>query len=220
MKKIIALALTVLPLFAYPQASGVTLEWCQQKTRENYPLVRQYDLIGKTESYSVWAAIAGYLPRVSVSAKATDQSDVTHLSIKIPGITIASPSMEQYQILGEASETLWDGGVNATQKKNRALFRRCRAAQDRRRSLCAPRPGQPALFRNTASRRAASPERTLAAGTGNEFQADQLVRRQRHLLAYRSRCDPGGTVKRWTDPRKPRRFGKIISRDALADDRG
>lgn len=116
MKKMMALAFAVLPVLLYPEAKSISLDWCQDAARANYPLIRQYGLIAEAERYSVNAAITGFLPRLSASGKATNQSDVTSLSIKIPGVSVPSPSTEQYQITGEISETLWDGNVSQSQR--------------------------------------------------------------------------------------------------------
>lgn len=116
MKRFMAIALALLPVLLYPETKTVTLGWCQKAARANYPLIRQYGLIDKAEHYSVSAAVAGFLPRLSVSGRATDQSDVTHVSIPVPGISISTPSTAQYQITGEISETLWDGNAALSQR--------------------------------------------------------------------------------------------------------
>ena len=46
MKRIIfSISLLLFVTGMYGQARRITLEECQQKTQDNYPLVRQYDLI-------------------------------------------------------------------------------------------------------------------------------------------------------------------------------
>ena len=63
---------------AYAQ---ITLEECQRKTQENYPLVYQYGLVEKTKEYNLENAAKGYLPQFALSAKASYQSEVTERSI-------------------------------------------------------------------------------------------------------------------------------------------
>jgi len=116
MKRMMALALAVLPVLLYPEAKPISLDWCQDAARANYPLIRQYGLIAEAERYSVNAAITGFLPRLTASGKATNQSDVTSLAIKIPGVSVPVPSTEQYQVTGEISEMLWDGNVSMSQR--------------------------------------------------------------------------------------------------------
>lgn len=47
----------------------ITLESCKQQARENYPLVRQYDLIQLSEQYTLSNVAKGNLPQISVSGK-------------------------------------------------------------------------------------------------------------------------------------------------------
>ena len=89
MKRIIfSLSLLLFIPGMYGQNGHITLEECQQKTQDNYPLVRQYDLVEKTKEYNLENAARGYLPQFALSAKASYQSDVTELPIAIPGVDI------------------------------------------------------------------------------------------------------------------------------------
>ena len=82
----------------------ITLEECRQKTQDNYPLVRQYSLIEKTKEYNLNNASKGNLPQFSLSAKASYQSDVTELPVKIPGIDIKGQPKDQYQVMLELKQ--------------------------------------------------------------------------------------------------------------------
>lgn len=95
----------------------ITLEECQRKTLENYPLVRQYGLIEKTKEYNLSNASKGNLPQFALSAKATVQSDVTELPVKIPGIDIKGLPKDQYQVMLELRQNVWDGGEIRSQKE-------------------------------------------------------------------------------------------------------
>lgn len=95
----------------------LTLEECQRKTQDNYPLVRQYGLIEKTKEYNLSNALKGNLPQFALSAKATYQSDVTELPIKIPGVDIKAQPKDQYQVMLELRQNLWDGGEICSQKE-------------------------------------------------------------------------------------------------------
>ena len=54
MKRIIfSISLLLFVTGMYGQARRITLEECQQKTQDNYPLVRQYDLIETTKEYNL-----------------------------------------------------------------------------------------------------------------------------------------------------------------------
>lgn len=101
-----------------PGAYGqLTIEVCQEMAKSNYPLVRQYGLIEQTREYSVANAAKGYLPRFSLSAKATYQSEVTKVPFSLPGITVEGLNLDQYQVVAEVNQTVWDGGHIRSQKE-------------------------------------------------------------------------------------------------------
>ena len=92
---------------AYAQ---ITLEECQRKTQDNYPLVHQYGLVEKTKEYNLENAAKGYLPQFALSAKASYQSDVTEIPVKLPGVDLKGLSKDQYQVMLELQQKIWDGG--------------------------------------------------------------------------------------------------------------
>lgn len=94
----------------------LTIESCQLKAKENYPLIREYDLIKQTEAYNLSNANKGYLPQLVLSGKATYQSEVTKLPIQLPGMSVHSMNKDQYQAVLEVNQTLWDGGNIKSQK--------------------------------------------------------------------------------------------------------
>ena len=63
---IFSLSFSLFALLIYGQ---ITLEECQRKTRENYPLVRQYGLIEKTKEYNLANASKANLPQFTLSGK-------------------------------------------------------------------------------------------------------------------------------------------------------
>lgn len=102
------------------QAQLLTVETCHEKARTNYPLVKQYSLIEQTASYNISNANKAYLPQLSLSARATYQSDVTELPEALSqrlGISLPGLSKDQYQAVVEANQLIWDGGVISAQKK-------------------------------------------------------------------------------------------------------
>lgn len=95
----------------------LTLDDCQRRAQANYPLVRQYGLIEKAREYNLENAGKGYFPQFSISGKATYQSAVTELPIKIPGVDIKGMPKDQYQVMLEVSQNLWDGGDIRSRKQ-------------------------------------------------------------------------------------------------------
>jgi outer membrane protein TolC len=97
---------------------GLTITQCYELARNNYPLIRQHDLINKTEQYNLDNAAKGWLPQIAVNARATYQSEVTKLPFDserlqavIPGFSIPTLGKGQYQATAELSQTVWDGGL-------------------------------------------------------------------------------------------------------------
>jgi outer membrane protein TolC len=97
---------------------ALTITQCYELARNNYPLIKQYDLISKTEQYNLANAAKGWWPQITAGAKATYQSNVTQLpfngeklSAIIPGFSIPTPAKDQYQATAELSQTIWDGGL-------------------------------------------------------------------------------------------------------------
>ena len=102
----------------------ITLAQCYEWARANYPQIRQYGLIGQTEQYNLSNAVKGWLPQVTVNAKATYQSDVTRLpfdadklSAVMPGLEIPTLSKDQYQVVAELNQNIWDGGTIHTSRQ-------------------------------------------------------------------------------------------------------
>lgn len=98
-------------------AQNLTIETCQEKAKANYPLVKQYGLIEQTAQYNISNANKGYLPQLSLSARATYQSEVTKLPITLPGVVIPELTKDQYQAVLEANQLIWDGGIISSQNK-------------------------------------------------------------------------------------------------------
>jgi len=97
-----------------PAFTQISIEECQNKARINYPLIKQYGLIDKTKEYNLSNAGKGYLPQLSVSAKATYQSQVTEIPIDVPGVE--GMSKDQYIATIDLNQTIWDGGVISGKK--------------------------------------------------------------------------------------------------------
>jgi outer membrane protein TolC len=93
----------------------VTLEECQNKARENYPLINQYELIEQAKEYSLSNAAKAYLP----------QLDVTLIGGIIDGLPSFSPpgagaesSGTVFNMIGvlQLNQTIWDGGITKAKK--------------------------------------------------------------------------------------------------------
>ncbi|MES1222743.1 MAG: TolC family protein [Bacteroidota bacterium] len=119
-KLVMSFCLTILlsPVSAQ-HANSVTLDECYRLAQANYPLIRQRELIDKTNQYNIDNITKGVYPQFNVSGSATYQSDVTKIDIKIPGYNINVPavSKDQYKLYGEVSQTLTDFGINRQRRE-------------------------------------------------------------------------------------------------------
>lgn len=98
------------------QAQSLTIETCYVLAAENYPLVKQRELLTKSTEYTLQNLSKGYLPQLIVAGQATYQSEVTQVPISLPGMNIPTLSKDQYKFYGEVNQTLFDGGVIKQQK--------------------------------------------------------------------------------------------------------
>lgn len=97
-------------------AQSLTIETCYSLAAENYPLVKQRELLAKSNEYTLQNLSKGYLPQLTVAGQATHQSEVTQVPISLPGMDIPTLSKDQYKFYGEVNQTLFDGGVIKQQK--------------------------------------------------------------------------------------------------------
>jgi outer membrane protein TolC len=97
-----------------PQTT-LTLEKCYSKSRENYPLIQQKDYINKSKDYNVSNIWNGYFPQITINAQATYQSDVTSLPISLPGMSFDKLTKDQYKVVADVTQTIFDGGIMSSQ---------------------------------------------------------------------------------------------------------
>lgn len=94
----------------------VTLEQCKAWARDNYPVIKQYDLVEQSRRFTVENAAKAWLPQVSVSGTASYQSDVTTIPITLPGVDIPTLSKDQYDVNITVSQQVYDGGAVSSAK--------------------------------------------------------------------------------------------------------
>ena len=113
-----------------------SLEECQRAAEENYPLIRQYDLIEKTTDLTVANIGKGWLPQVAASAQATWQSDVVSFPKQMQavyqqmGLNMKGLSKDQYRVGVDINQTVYDGGMISSQKQVAREQGKVQAAQN------------------------------------------------------------------------------------------
>lgn len=94
----------------------VSLEQCYDSARVNYPLIRQQKLLEATRQFTLENIKKAFVPQVSLSARASWQSDVTEIPFQVPGVRIDGMEQDQYQFLLELKQQVYDGGMVRARK--------------------------------------------------------------------------------------------------------
>ncbi|HYW36203.1 MAG TPA: TolC family protein [Balneolaceae bacterium] len=107
--------ISFLPLNNPAPSDTVSLQYCQQMAKKNYPTAKNIALQKKITRLNVHIARSGYFPQVSVSGKATYQSEVT--SVSLPGNQGPPPvSKDQYDASVNVTQKIFDDGRVGVQK--------------------------------------------------------------------------------------------------------
>ena len=99
------------------RADVLTLDECQRLARDNYPLIRRYELLEQTKQFTLSNIQKGWLPQVSFNAQATYQSDVVALPDALQnmmaqyGKEVVGIKKDQYKVALDVQQTLYDGGA-------------------------------------------------------------------------------------------------------------
>lgn len=110
--------LTIVVIFVIsPTLKGITLDECYRLSRDNYPMIRQYDVVSKLADFSFSNASRGYLPQIAFLGEATYQNDVPRFPDDMNkmfaslGYDFKGLSRDQYKLMLQLSQVIWDGGA-------------------------------------------------------------------------------------------------------------
>jgi outer membrane protein TolC len=118
MKKILLAGLIVfsLPVFAQ-KTDTLSLLTCQQQAMDNYPLIKQKDLLSSSEEMKIQNLNTSWFPQLTLNGQATYQSAVTQIPQINPMFSFPSMNKDQYKMTLDVNQTIWDGGLTSAQKK-------------------------------------------------------------------------------------------------------
>ena len=114
--------LTLFAVVCAAASSGQSLDECRRLARENYPAIRQYDLIAQTEQYNLSNAARAWIPQVALSGQATYQSatptypEAFKTILQANGVEMAGIHRDQYKVSIDVSQHIWDGGKSRADK--------------------------------------------------------------------------------------------------------
>ncbi len=91
---------------------ALSLSTCFKMMESNHPLARQSALQMALSSARQDQLNRNYWPKLEVQGQATWQNEVTKVDIpiSIPGFEVPTSPQDQYRILGEVNQTIYDGG--------------------------------------------------------------------------------------------------------------
>ncbi|HWK59179.1 MAG TPA: TolC family protein [Parapedobacter sp.] len=99
------------------QISVLTLQESHVLATQNYPMVKQRDLIARSASYAIDQNSKHSLPQININGQATYQSAVTEIPIQLPGMDAPTLNKDQYKFYGEVNQNLYDGGLTRLNKQ-------------------------------------------------------------------------------------------------------
>ena len=94
----------------------LTLSQTYDLAQKNYPVIKQKALVEQTANITIENLQKGFLPQLTVNGQATYQSDVTGFNISFGGVNIQAPDKDQYKVVGDLNQLIYDGGVIRQQK--------------------------------------------------------------------------------------------------------
>ena len=109
--------------FCITFAQTASIEQCQQWTQENFPLINRYDLIRKTEVFTLNNIAKGWLPQITVSMQGSLQSavpeypEVLSSMLSQMGQEMRGISPLQYKAAIDVQQTIYDGGAIDAQRR-------------------------------------------------------------------------------------------------------
>ncbi|HEU4574859.1 MAG TPA: TolC family protein [Chitinophagaceae bacterium] len=116
--------LLIFGLLVFRQAVAqqrLTLSAACEMAQKNYPAIKQKELVKQTALLTIENLQKIFLPQVAVGGQATYQSDVTKVSIPVTGFSIEPLSKDQYKLVADVSQLVYDGGLVRQQKAAQQL---------------------------------------------------------------------------------------------------
>lgn len=107
------ISLLLLVNIAYTQQNNITIEQCRSLAKENWPNFKKMTLINEREGLIEKTLNKNYLPKVTLGARATYQTEVVEFpEIKAPGMDNIFPEFpnDNYRVELQLQQIIYDGG--------------------------------------------------------------------------------------------------------------
>lgn len=102
--------LTLLLLTIQP-ADSLRLEVLQASAARTWPIAKQVDIAHQIADLNLESIASAWLPELSLSATAQYQSEVTEISLPIPGANPPTQPKDRYAVTLDVRQLIWDGGM-------------------------------------------------------------------------------------------------------------
>ncbi|MGI9525492.1 MAG: TolC family protein [Weeksellaceae bacterium] len=119
MKKI--LILLFVGLLGISFAQEVTIDEAYNWAKENFPIYQQKVLLKEQTKRNLSNTTKAYLPQVNLQGQATYQTEVTSIPMEIPGMEMEDMSKDQYKLVAEINQLIYDGGNIKNQQERLQL---------------------------------------------------------------------------------------------------
>jgi len=116
--KFLIFLLAVSALFSQ---SKLTLEECRTEVKKNFPTYQNKEYLKSSFRMKSKNLFTNFYPKLTLSAQATYQSDVTEFPVKFPSSPLftiespESPDKDRYQFQLDVKQLIWDGGLVKSQ---------------------------------------------------------------------------------------------------------
>ncbi|MBS2100466.1 TolC family protein [Carboxylicivirga linearis] len=98
------------------KAQTITLEECLRLSRENYPLISDFENLDKQLEFRLKALNTNYYPKLDATLQYTWQNDVPGFDSPAPGFEVPKAPKEQYKAYVDVRQTIYDGGMTKAAK--------------------------------------------------------------------------------------------------------
>ena len=117
MKRFIIICFLPFQFVSGQNSDTITLWSCYEEALRNYPLSRGKELLHSVNEQKIKNIRAGYLPQLNLIGQATYQSDVPHIDIPFPEISITVPPKDQYKLTLDINQVIYNGGLTYSMEK-------------------------------------------------------------------------------------------------------
>lgn len=107
----------ILSILISPCLAQLDIDQCHDMARQQYPLIKQYGLLEKSEAYTLSNAMKAFLPEVKFSFGANGFTDPINSSPKTDAMGMGD--MKNYLLNGsiQINQLIYDGGAISAQRK-------------------------------------------------------------------------------------------------------